>query len=83
MLQNLTDIIVSKLVPEKDKAGKRAHQAGKRAPEVSQHEVDEVDLLRKSFKEMCVEHDFKQGQLVKWKKGLRNKRRPRLATRHP
>jgi hypothetical protein len=33
--------------------------------------------LRKTYESLFEKHDFKKGQLVKWKKGLRNRRLPK------
>lgn len=48
-----------------------AIQASKLPPE------EVTDILRRRYEALSIEHRFVAGQLVKWKKGLKNKRVPK------
>jgi hypothetical protein len=68
---------------DKTKAGELLEMLEKLTSESDNDEEEEkydekhIDNLQKTYKSLLIKYEYKPGQLIKWKKGLRNRALPK------
>ena len=75
-IKDLIDVLSKESTAGTEPAGERLVEALKSRPSPFTAE-EQVQRLQRSYEALNIKHAFKPGQIVRWKKGLQNKRLPR------